>query len=170
MTKSADGTPNGTEVPFVSLRNAEIRLKGNLGGSFRDLSEKPGLKLKFKKTEAALGLRKMTLNNSYGASNLDRTPPIEGANRRVWRLVPRRGGRKRHTRHSGRSHCRGTVRRRLVRSACCFGAGEARDRDARGAGVSPPDPPRGVCSRTPWALSPRQVDGRCPRVWEQCRS
>jgi len=78
MTKSADGTPNGTEVPFVSLRNAEIRLKGNLGGSFRDLSEKPGLKLKFKKTEAALGLRKMTLNNSYGASNLNRTPPIEG--------------------------------------------------------------------------------------------
>jgi hypothetical protein len=63
MTKSADGTPSGTEVPFISSRNAEIRLKGNVGGSFRDLSEKPGFKLKFKKTEAVLGLRKMTLNN-----------------------------------------------------------------------------------------------------------
>lgn len=63
MTKSADGTPSGTEVPFISLRNAEIRLKGNVGGSFRTLSEKPGFKLKFKKAEAALGLRKMTLNN-----------------------------------------------------------------------------------------------------------
>jgi hypothetical protein len=33
------------------------------GGSFRDLSEKAAFKLKFKKTEAVLGLRKMTLNN-----------------------------------------------------------------------------------------------------------
>lgn len=63
MTKSADGTPSGAEVPFISSRNAEIRLKGNVGGSFRDLSEKAGFKLKLKKTEAVLGLRKMTLNN-----------------------------------------------------------------------------------------------------------
>lgn len=63
MTKSADGTPSGTEVPFISLRNAEIRLKGKVGGSFRDLSEKAGFKVKLKKAEAALGLRKMTLNN-----------------------------------------------------------------------------------------------------------
>jgi hypothetical protein len=63
MTKSADGTPSGAKAPFISSRNAEIRLKGNVGGSFRNLSEKPGFKLKFKKTEAALGLRKMTLNN-----------------------------------------------------------------------------------------------------------
>lgn len=63
MTKSADGTPSGTEVPFISSRNAEIRLKGNVGGSFRDLSEKAAFKLKFKKAEAVFGLRKMTLNN-----------------------------------------------------------------------------------------------------------
>lgn len=63
MTKSADGTPSGAEVPFISSRSTEIRLKGNIGGSFRDLDEKPGFKLKFKKAEAALGLRKMTLNN-----------------------------------------------------------------------------------------------------------
>lgn len=63
MTKSADGTPSGAKVPFISSRNAEIRLKGNVGGSFRKLNKKPGFKLKFKKAEAALGLRKMTLNN-----------------------------------------------------------------------------------------------------------
>jgi spore coat protein CotH len=63
MTKSVDGTPSGAEVPFISSRAAEIRLKGNAGGSFRDLSEKAAFKLKFKKAEAALGLRKMTLNN-----------------------------------------------------------------------------------------------------------
>jgi hypothetical protein len=63
MTKSADGTPSGAKVPFISSRNAEIRLKGNVGGSFRKLNEKPGFKIKFKKAEAALGLRKMTLDN-----------------------------------------------------------------------------------------------------------
>jgi hypothetical protein len=63
MAKSADGTPSGAEVPFISSRAAEIRLKGNAGGSFRDLSEKAAFKLKFKKAEAVLGLRKMTLNN-----------------------------------------------------------------------------------------------------------
>jgi hypothetical protein len=63
MEKSADGTPSGAEVPFISSRSTEIRLKGNVGGSFRTLGQKPGFKLKFKKAEAALGLRKMTLNN-----------------------------------------------------------------------------------------------------------
>ncbi|HEX4463376.1 MAG TPA: CotH kinase family protein [Solirubrobacterales bacterium] len=63
MTKSANGTPGGTEVPFISTRSAEIRLKGNVGGSFRTLSEKPGFKLRFKQSEAVLGLAKMTLNN-----------------------------------------------------------------------------------------------------------
>jgi spore coat protein CotH len=64
MTESADGTPAG-EVgsPFIAPRPAEIRLKGNVGGSFRDLTEKAAFKLKFKKTEPLLGLRKMTLNN-----------------------------------------------------------------------------------------------------------
>jgi len=64
MTKSANGTPAGEEpTPFVAPRAAEIRLKGSVGGSFRDLSEKAGFKLKFKAANAVLGLRKMTLNN-----------------------------------------------------------------------------------------------------------
>jgi hypothetical protein len=63
MSKSTDGTPSGGEEDFISPRAVEVRLKGNVGGSFRHLSEKPGFKLKFKKTEAVLGLRKMTLNN-----------------------------------------------------------------------------------------------------------
>lgn len=64
MTKSSDGTPAGEEAtPFIAPRPVEVRLKGNVGGSFRKLSEKPGFKLKFKKNDAVLGLRKMTLNN-----------------------------------------------------------------------------------------------------------
>ncbi len=64
MTKSSDRTPAGEEAtPFVSVRPVEVRLKGSVGGSFRKLKEKPGFKLKFKKTNAVLGLRKMTLNN-----------------------------------------------------------------------------------------------------------
>jgi hypothetical protein len=64
LTKSSDGTPAGEESsPFIAPRPAEIRLKGNVGGSFRDLSGKAAFKLKFKKTEPMLGLRKMTLNN-----------------------------------------------------------------------------------------------------------
>jgi spore coat protein CotH len=64
MTKSSDGTPSGEEsTPFIASRPVEVRLKGSVGGSFRKLSEKPGLKLKFKEANAVLGLRKMTLNN-----------------------------------------------------------------------------------------------------------
>jgi hypothetical protein len=64
MTASSDGTPSGEEsTPLVSERPVEVRLKGSVGGSFRKLNEKPGLKLKFKKANAVLGLRKMTLNN-----------------------------------------------------------------------------------------------------------
>ena len=64
MTKSSDGTPAGEEpTPFIAVRPVEVRLKGSIGGSFRPLSEKSGFKLKFKKTDAVLGLRKMTLNN-----------------------------------------------------------------------------------------------------------
>jgi hypothetical protein len=64
LTKSSDGTPAGEESsPLIPPRPAEIRLKGNVGGSFRDLSKKAAFKLKFKKTEPMLGLRKMTLNN-----------------------------------------------------------------------------------------------------------
>ncbi|HEU4943969.1 MAG TPA: CotH kinase family protein [Solirubrobacterales bacterium] len=64
MTKSADGTPSGEEAsPFVASRPVEVRLKGSKGGSFRKLTEKAAFKLKFKKADAVLGLRKMTLNN-----------------------------------------------------------------------------------------------------------
>lgn len=58
-----DGTPTGEEPPLGAPLATEIRLKGNEGGSFRELDEKAAFKLKFKKTEAFLGLRKMTLNN-----------------------------------------------------------------------------------------------------------
>jgi hypothetical protein len=64
LTRSSNGTPAGEEAsPVLPVRAAEIRLKGSVGGSFRNLTEKAGFKLKFKKTEAFLGLRKMTLNN-----------------------------------------------------------------------------------------------------------
>jgi hypothetical protein len=64
LTKSSDGTPDGEEpTPLVASRPVEVRLKGSVGGSFRELSEKAAFKLKFKKADAVLGLRKMTLNN-----------------------------------------------------------------------------------------------------------
>lgn len=64
LTKSSDGTPAGEESsPVAPPRAVEVRLKGNVGGSFRPLTGKAGFKLKFKKTDAFLGLRKMTLNN-----------------------------------------------------------------------------------------------------------
>ncbi len=63
MSQTAGGAPAGEETTLISERPVEVRLKGNVGGSFRLLSEKPGFKLKFKKADAVLGLRKMTLNN-----------------------------------------------------------------------------------------------------------
>jgi hypothetical protein len=63
MSQTADGTPAGEESALISERPVEVRLKGNIGGSFRKLTEKPGFKLKFKAENAVLGLRKMTLNN-----------------------------------------------------------------------------------------------------------
>jgi hypothetical protein len=60
-----DGTPGGIEAPLTPTPlPVEIRLKGNVLGSFRELDKKAAFKLKFKKTEPFLGaLRKMTLNN-----------------------------------------------------------------------------------------------------------
>jgi CotH kinase protein len=58
-----DGAPGGTETPVVTGLPTEIRLKGNVEGSFRELDGKAAFKLKFSKTEPFLGLRKMTLNN-----------------------------------------------------------------------------------------------------------
>lgn len=64
VTKSADGTPAGEEAtPLIAERPVEVRLKGTVGSSFRKLTGKAGFKLKFKKADAVLGLRKMTLNN-----------------------------------------------------------------------------------------------------------
>jgi hypothetical protein len=58
-----DGTPGGAETPVVTAHPVEIRLKGNVLGSFRTLDGKAGFKLKFAKAEPFIGLRKMTLNN-----------------------------------------------------------------------------------------------------------
>jgi spore coat protein CotH len=64
MTRSSDGTPAGEEpAPVAPVRPVEVRLKGSVGGSFRDLTKKAAFKLKFKKADAFFGLRKMTLNN-----------------------------------------------------------------------------------------------------------
>jgi hypothetical protein len=64
LTESSDGTPAGEEPsPIAPPRPVEVRLKGSQGGSFRDLTKKAAFKLKFKKADAFLGLRKMTLNN-----------------------------------------------------------------------------------------------------------
>jgi hypothetical protein len=64
LTRSSDGTPAGEGVaPVLPARPVEVRLKGSVGGSFREITEKAGFKLKFKKEDAFLGLRKMTLNN-----------------------------------------------------------------------------------------------------------
>jgi hypothetical protein len=60
--KTTDGTPGGEETLVTPTPvKAEIRLKGST--SFEPLSGKASFKIKFKKTERFLGLRKMTLNN-----------------------------------------------------------------------------------------------------------
>lgn len=59
-----DGTPGGVVTPVVGPRPVEVKLKGNVLGSFRKLDGKAAFKLKFNKAEEPfLGLRKMTLNN-----------------------------------------------------------------------------------------------------------
>jgi hypothetical protein len=58
-----DGTPGGKGTPSKTFQNVEIKLKGQLQGSFQDLDHKAAFKLKFKKTELFFGLRKLTLNN-----------------------------------------------------------------------------------------------------------
>jgi hypothetical protein len=63
LSKTSDGTPAGEEPPLIASLPVEIRLKGNVGGSFRPLTGKAAFKLKFKKAEPLFGLRKMTLNN-----------------------------------------------------------------------------------------------------------
>ena len=59
-----DGTPGGEETLLTpSPMKVEVRLKGD--ASFEPLTGKAAFKLKFKKTERFLGLRKMTLNNMH---------------------------------------------------------------------------------------------------------
>jgi hypothetical protein len=59
---TTSGGPEGTETPLTaSPLSVEVRLKGS--GSFRPITGKAAFKLKFKKAEPFLGLRKMTLNN-----------------------------------------------------------------------------------------------------------
>lgn len=58
-----DGTPGGSKTKLTEAHPVEVHLKGHVGGSFRPLTGKAAFKLKFKKSERFLGLRKMTLNN-----------------------------------------------------------------------------------------------------------
>lgn len=58
-----DGTPGGSRTTLTEAHPVEVHLKGHVGGSFRPLTGKAAFKLKFKKSERFLGLRKMTLNN-----------------------------------------------------------------------------------------------------------
>jgi hypothetical protein len=61
---TTDGTPGGEETLLTpSPMKVEVRLKGS--ASFEPLTGKAAFKLKFKKTERFLGLRKMTLNNMH---------------------------------------------------------------------------------------------------------
>ena len=59
---TTSGGPEGDEMPLTTAPHpVEVRLKGS--GSFRPIAGKAAFKLKFKKADAFLGLRKMTLNN-----------------------------------------------------------------------------------------------------------
>ncbi|MDX6636464.1 MAG: hypothetical protein QOF06_2667 [Solirubrobacterales bacterium] len=59
---TTSGGPEGEETSLTNaLHPVEVRLKGS--GSFRPITGKAAFKLKFKKADAFLGLRKMTLNN-----------------------------------------------------------------------------------------------------------
>jgi hypothetical protein len=58
-----DGAPGGSKTELTKAHPVEVHLKGHVGGSFRPLTGKAAFKLKFKKAERFLGLRKMTLNN-----------------------------------------------------------------------------------------------------------
>jgi hypothetical protein len=59
---TTSGGPEGEETTLTPTPHpVEVRLKGS--GSFRPITGKAAFKLKFKKAEAFLGLRKMTLNN-----------------------------------------------------------------------------------------------------------
>ncbi|HEV7399350.1 MAG TPA: CotH kinase family protein [Solirubrobacterales bacterium] len=87
-----DGTPSGIETPLTPTPLAvEIRLKGNVLGSFRTLDGKAGFKLKFKKTEPFLGLRKMTLNNMVEDPSMIHETLAYSVFRRAGIAAPRTG-------------------------------------------------------------------------------
>jgi hypothetical protein len=59
---ATSGGPGGEETTLTPTPHpVEVRLKGS--GSFRPITGKAAFKLKFKKADAFLGLRKLTLNN-----------------------------------------------------------------------------------------------------------
>ncbi|HEY5815170.1 MAG TPA: CotH kinase family protein [Solirubrobacterales bacterium] len=61
-----DGTPGGPWKPLPSVDKVGVRLKGNVGGSFRPIDDKAAFKVKFNefvKGQKFLGLKGMTLNN-----------------------------------------------------------------------------------------------------------
>ena len=64
--RETGGTPGTVGSPVINAMEVGIRLKGNVGGSFRDLKTgKAAFKIKcnFVKGKKCLGLKKMTLNN-----------------------------------------------------------------------------------------------------------
>ncbi len=64
--RETSGTPGTEGPPVINGMEVGIRLKGNVGGSFRDLKTgKAAFKIKcnFVKGKKCLGLKKMTLNN-----------------------------------------------------------------------------------------------------------
>ncbi len=61
---TTDGAPGGAETALTPAPiGVEVHLKGSVGGSFRPITGKAALKLKFKAAATFIGLRKMTLNN-----------------------------------------------------------------------------------------------------------
>jgi CotH protein len=94
-----DGTPpaDGKGTPTATFNNVEVKLKGQLQGSFEDLGHKAAFKLKFKKAEPFYGgLRKLTLNNmtqdpsmiheslAYGAFRAAGVPASRSGYAYVW--------------------------------------------------------------------------------------
>jgi CotH kinase protein len=87
-----DGTPGGPTVSLASGHPVEVRLKGNVTGSFRPFQTgKSAFKLKFAKTERFLGLRKMTLNNMVEDPSMLHETLSYGLFRRLGVPAPRSG-------------------------------------------------------------------------------
>ena len=86
-----DGTPGGALTPVVTAQPVELRLKGNVLGSYRPLTGKAGFKLKFGKSEPFLGLRKLTLNNMVEDPSMIHETLAYSVFRRAGIAAPRTG-------------------------------------------------------------------------------